>query len=97
MSIHAKRLEEEIKKEVSKILLQDLGDPRIGFSTVSRVVLNNDFRAAAIYISVLDLVKSAPTLEVLNKARKRIRWLLAHRIRMRRIPDITFYLDETCS
>jgi ribosome-binding factor A len=95
MSIHAKRLEEEIKREVSKIMTQDLADPHLGFATVSRVALNSDFRAAAIYISVLDPVQSTPTLTVLNKARKRIRWLLAKRIRIRRIPDITFHLDET--
>ena len=97
MSIHAKRLEEEIKKEVSRIMMQDLADPRIGFATVSRVALNSDFRIAAIYVSVLDPEQSTPTLIVLNKARKRIRWLLAHRIRMRRIPDIAFYLEETWS
>lgn len=95
MSIHVKRLEEQIKKEVSKILLQDLGDPRIRLASVSKVSLKNDFRAAAIYISVLDPLQGIPTVNVLNNARKRVRWLLAHRIRMRRIPSITFYLDKT--
>lgn len=95
MSIHAKRLEEEIKKEVSRIMTHDLADPRIGFATVSRVALSNDFRSASIHVSVLDPVQSGSTLAVLNKARKRIRWLLAKRIRMKRIPDITFFLEET--
>ncbi len=95
MSIHEKRLEEQIKKEVSKILSQDLGDPRIRLATVAKVTLQNDLRAAAIYITVLDPAKASPTIAALNNARKRVRWLLAHRIRMRRIPSITFYLEKT--
>lgn len=95
MSIHAKRIEEEIKKEVSRIMTQELADPRLGFATVSRVTVKNDFRTATIHISVLDPEQGDTTLTVLNRARKRIRWLLASRMKMRRIPDITFRLEET--
>jgi ribosome-binding factor A len=95
MSFHAKRLEMEIKKEVSRIMTQDLADPRIGFATVSRVTLKSDLRSASIHISVLDPAQATPTLAVLNKAKKRIRWLLAQRIKMRRIPDITFFQEES--
>jgi ribosome-binding factor A len=94
MSIHAKRVEEEIKREVSRILSMELADPRMGFATVSRVSLTGDFRNATIYISVLDAGQTISTLTVLNKAKRRIRWLLAKRIRVRRVPDIAFCLDE---
>ena len=93
-SFHAKRIEEEIKKEVSKIVSQELGDPRIGFVTISRVSLNRDLRLAHIFITVFNQTDKTTTLIILNRAKKHIRWILAQRMRFRRVPDINFQMED---
>lgn len=92
---HKKRFEEEIKKEVTKIVMQELSDPRIGIITVSRVLLTKDFHSAKVFISVFDAEKSELTIVILNKAKKRIRWLLSKRIKVRRVPELAFFAEDS--
>ena len=47
------RLAEEIKKEVSDMLLHEIKDPRVGFVTITDVEVSPDLRTAKIYASVL--------------------------------------------
>jgi ribosome-binding factor A len=94
-TFHKKRFEEEIKKEVSRIVIQELSDPRIGIITISRVSLSKDLHSAKIFITVLDSEKSESSLLVLNKAKKRIRWFLSKRIQVRRVPELTFFAEES--
>ncbi|TET17311.1 MAG: 30S ribosome-binding factor RbfA [Candidatus Cloacimonadota bacterium] len=93
-SFHVQRIEEEIKKEVSKIVAQELDDPRIGFVTISRVSLNRDLRLAHIFITVFNQTNKTTTLIILNRAKKHVRWLLAQRMRFRRVPDISFQMED---
>ncbi|MCK4233293.1 30S ribosome-binding factor RbfA [candidate division WOR-3 bacterium] len=93
-SFHRNRIEEEIKKIVSNIIIQELSDPRIGIVTISRVSLTNDLHSAKIFISVLDTEKIDTTTLILNKAKKRIRWFLSKKIKVRRVPELIFYNDK---
>jgi len=47
------RLGEQIREEVSQIILGELSDPRIGFVTVTDVEVSSDLRNARIYVSIL--------------------------------------------
>jgi len=93
ISFHQRRIEEEIKKEVSRIIVQELTDPRIGFVTISRVSLTKDLHSARLFITVLNSGNSSLTLLILNNAKKYIRWLLAKRIRVRSVPELHFYIE----
>ena len=67
--LRIEKLQELIKQEMSKMLLTDLKDPRIGFVTVTDVEMTGDLREAKIYVSVMggsEQVKSS--LEGLNSA-----------------------------
>lgn len=94
--LRASRVAEEIKKEVTQMLRDELKDPRIGFVTVTSVEVTPDIRYARIYVSVLGSAEDTKqTLIALNKARGFIRSELGKRIRLRYTPEIEFRFDES--
>ncbi|MBR0061107.1 MAG: 30S ribosome-binding factor RbfA [Selenomonadaceae bacterium] len=95
-NLRIEKLQELIKQEMSKMLLKELKDPRIGFVTVTDVEMTGDLREAKIYVSVMggeEQVKSS--LEGLNSALGFIRREIGHRIRLRFTPEISFALDTS--
>ena len=78
MSERLKRLQEEIKKEVSFIIQQRVKDPRLGFVSITDVELSRDYAYCKIFISVLgDETEREQTMEGLTKATGFIRSELA--------------------
>ena len=95
-NLRIEKLQELIKQEMSKMLLKELKDPRIGFVTVTDVEMTGDLREAKIYVSVMggeEQVKSS--LEGLNSALGFIRREIGHLIRLRFTPEISFALDTS--
>ena len=91
-----KRVEAELKDEVSRIIHNDLKDPRLGFITVMKVKLTPDLRSAKIYYSVLGDEKSKKSSKIgFKQAKGYIRKLIAQRLRLRFTPEISFSLDDT--
>ena len=94
--LRIEKLQELIKQEMSKMLLKELKDPRIGFVTVTDVEMTGDLREAKIYVSVMggeEQVKSS--LEGLNSALGFVRREIGQRIRLRFTPEISFALDTS--
>ncbi|TCS79242.1 30S ribosome-binding factor RbfA [Pectinatus cerevisiiphilus] len=96
MGVRVEKIQEQIKQEVSAIILRELKDPRIGFVTVTKVDVSSDLGNAKIYVSILGNKKQfADTWEGLRHSVGYIRQELAKRIRIRFIPEIAFYPDTT--
>ena len=94
--LRIEKLQELIKQEMSKMLLTDLKDPRIGFVTVTDVEMTGDLREAKIYVSIMggaEQVKSS--LEGLQSALGFIRREIGQRVRLRFTPEISFALDTS--
>ena len=94
--LRIEKLQELIKQEMSKMLLKELKDPRIGFVTVTDVEMTGDLREAKIYVSVMggaEQVKSS--LEGLNSALGFVRREIGQRIQLRFTPEISFALDTS--
>lgn len=92
----AQRLAEVIRAEASDIIRQGLKDPRIGFVSVTDVVVSGDLRHAKIFVSVLgDEEAKQRTMAALNRATGHVRSLLSARLAMRFVPGIHFRLDES--
>jgi len=90
------KLEEAFKQEISQLIQRELKDPRIGFTSVTRVTITGDLRLATVYVSVLGSEpEKKSTLEGLTRATGFIRSELSRRIRMRHTPELTFCLDES--
>ena len=94
--LRIEKLQELIKQEMSKMLLRELKDPRIGFVTVTDVEMTGDLREAKIYVSVMgDDEKIKSSLEGLNSALGFIRREIGQRVRLRFTPEISFALDTS--
>ena len=85
-----------LKAEISAIIQTRVKDPRIGFVTITDVVPSPDLRTAKVYVSVLgDNLQKKRSLNVLRKANAFIQNELGARVRLRYLPVLTFYPDES--
>lgn len=90
------RLGEQIREEISALLVGGLRDPRIGFATITGVRVTPDLRQAWVYVSVLGTAEEQEqSLEGFRAAKSFIRRELAHRLSIRRVPDLAFELDRS--
>lgn len=91
------RVEQEVQREVNDILLKRVRDPRVEGVTITGVELTGDLQHAKIYYSILS--NSAHDVEKaqagLDKATGLIRSELGARIKIYKIPDLTFVQDES--
>ncbi|MHC4605894.1 MAG: 30S ribosome-binding factor RbfA [Planctomycetota bacterium] len=90
------KLEREIVRETSQIILYEMKDPRLGFVTVTRAKISDDYRYAKVFISVLgEEGKKRLTMQGLEHARGFVQRSLSRRIPMRTFPELAFVLDES--
>ena len=95
-SQRAERVQEAIRQEISKIVHDEIKDPRLGFITITGVELTRDLRYAKIYFSVFGDTKARHlALKGLVSARKYIKGLLADRVKLKFMPEIEFKIDES--
>lgn len=94
-NVRANRVAEQMRKEIGEILSQKIKDPRIGFVTVTDIEVTGDLQQAKVFISVLgDDKEKEDTLLGLSKANGFIRAEIGQRIRLRKVPELMFELDE---
>jgi ribosome-binding factor A len=90
------RISEELKKEISDILFQDIKDPDIGFVSIIKADVSHDLRVAKVYYSVIG---DDEVVEKTQKAMKRsagfIRRELAARMSLRYTPELVFIYDTS--
>ncbi|WP_425278637.1 30S ribosome-binding factor RbfA [Defluviitalea saccharophila] len=92
------RINEEIKKELSDIIRQDLKDPRINQTMVSvlNVDTTNDLKYCKIYISIMgDEEQKQGVIDGLKSASGFIRREIARRINLRNTPELIFKMDDS--
>ena len=91
------RISEEVKKEISSIIHNDLKDPRLP-DMVSIISCNvtKDLRFAKVFVSVLgDEQQKKNAISALKSAAGFIRRELGHRLQLRYTPEIHFELDTS--
>ncbi|MBU2063347.1 MAG: 30S ribosome-binding factor RbfA [Candidatus Omnitrophica bacterium] len=97
MSLRSEKVAQWLKEEVSKIIHDEIKDPRIGFLTISKVEISADLRFAKIYYSILGTEEQQKSAQQgLKSAYKYIRRLLGERLKIKFTPDICFKLDKSC-
>ena len=95
-SNRVRKVELQVKDEVSKIIVTRIKDPRVGFVTVTAVEMTADLKSAQIFVSVMGAQsQKTETISSLNDASKYIRAELNQRLKLRYSPSITFRLDDT--
>lgn len=91
------RINEEIKKEVSEIIRNEVRDPRLtAMVSVTRVDVTKDLRYAKIFVSIFGSEdEKKNTLSALKNSSGFIRREVGHRVNLRFTPEITIELDNT--
>lgn len=94
----ARKVGEQIKKEVSQIIGTVLKDPRLSaLISVTGVRVSRDLRYASIYVSIYSSGegKKEQALQALERATGFVRGEIGRRIRLRFVPEISFHLDNS--
>jgi ribosome-binding factor A len=95
-SARPERVQEALRQEISRIVQNEIRDPRLGFLTITAVELTRDLRFARVYFSVLgEDKKKHLALKGLNSAKGYIKGLLSDRIKLKFMPDMEFKIDES--
>ena len=90
------RVDEEIKKQVSMILMNDIKDPNLsGLISVTKAKVTPDLKYAKVYVSILNAKDVKKDLGILKKSAGLTRSLLAKRMNLRITPEIIFELDDS--
>ena len=85
-----------IQKEISQMLMKSIKDPRIGFITITKVTVSEDFRLAKVYFSVAGTLEERErSMRGLDSAKGYVRKELGRRIRLRYTPEIIFQFDPS--
>ncbi len=91
------RINGEVQKELSRIIQNEIKDPRIApMTSVVAVEVAPDLKTCKAYISVLgDEKAAADTLLGLKSAEGYVRRQIAHSVNLRNTPEIRFILDQS--
>ena len=96
-SIKNTRVNGEVQRELSNIILTEIKDPRINTMTsVVKVEVTPDLKMCKAYISVLGTdEQKKDTIDGLKSAQGFIKNRIAKVINLRNTPEIKFILDES--
>ena len=97
MSRKTEKVNSLFREEISQLLLREVKDPRLsGVISVTEVIITPDLRYAHIYVSMMGSEEGKKgIISGLESASGFMRRELAHRIQMRRIPELIFVRDDS--
>ena len=97
MTRRIQRLNNLIRLEISELLQRQVKDPRLGsFVTITEVSIAPDLRHARIFVShVGRKEEKQATLSALTSASSFFRRELSKRLRLRRVPELSFQWDDS--
>jgi ribosome-binding factor A len=92
----AKRLGEQIQRELTELLRRDVKDERIGNVTITAVSVGGDLRTAKVYYLIFGKEGPDPKVQQgLTSAAGFLRNALSKALMIRYTPTLTFELDTT--
>ncbi len=90
------RLQSQMVKDLAAVIMEDLKDSIPYMLTFTRVEITKDLRSAKVYFSVLGKEKAVEeSLDFLKRHNGIIRKMLGNRMRIRRIPELSFRYDSS--
>ena len=90
------RVGEQIREDLTELITREVHDPGIGFITITRVDVTPDLQQARVhYTSLGDDRARRETRRALERAGPFLRRQLGRRLRLRRVPELQFFYDES--
>lgn len=93
--LRKERLQQAIKQELSKILLEEMNDERLKFVTITDVELSDDQKYLKVYFSTMPGKNSEQILQSLERVKGYVSGEVARTLRLRFAPEIKFELDNS--
>ena len=94
------RIGDQMQRELAVLIPREVKDPRLGFVTVTAVEVSRDLSHAKVFITLMgenEAVKVTQNLHILNEASGYLRMLLGKVMKLRSVPQLHFYFDESIS
>jgi len=96
LSTRTDRVSDLIKDEISRLLLREVRDPRVGFVTITGAAVSPDLKNVRVFVSILGEPQARQeSLKALNSAAGYFKRMLFRNLRLRFAPTILFRLDES--
>jgi ribosome-binding factor A len=90
------RVGEELRHSLAELLAREVHDPGLGFVTITGVRVSPDLQIARVmYTSFGDEKARKDTAKALGRATPFLRRAIGQRLRLRRVPELTFHFDES--
>ncbi len=95
MSLRHDRLESDMKKVISNIIRNDVKDRDLMLVTISEVTVTKDLsNAKVLFTSLGGEGKQQADLNALNNAKGFIKKQLSQKMKIRKVPNLTFAYDN---
>ncbi len=92
----ARRVGEQIQRELSVLIREELQDPRLGMVSISAVEVSKDLAHAKVFVTTLGSGEEAQkSIEALTGAAGYLRRLLGQRLVIRSVPQLHFRHDRS--
>ncbi|MCD4779328.1 MAG: 30S ribosome-binding factor RbfA [Candidatus Omnitrophica bacterium] len=90
------KVNQQLKKDISRIIRKELSDPRFTFITITHVETSKDLRQAKVFFSLLgETDQIEGILSSLDRVRGIIRKYVGKCITMRYTPELHFFYDSS--
>jgi len=92
----ARRVADQIQRELPELIRQEVKDPRVGMLTITEVEVNRDMEFAKVFFTTLGgQAEHEACLEGLKRASGFLRTQLSHRMQLRVVPKLSFVYDHS--
>jgi ribosome-binding factor A len=92
----ARRVADQIQRELPELIRQEVKDPRVGMLTITEVEVNRDMEFAKVFFTTLGgQPEHDECLLGLQRASGFLRSQLSHRMQLRVVPKLTFVYDRS--
>jgi ribosome-binding factor A len=95
-NIRQRKIADAIMRELAGVVNREIKDPRKGYITLTHVRVTADLGWAYIYFSVMGEQEKAKDNEaILNRSASFLKGFIAKSLKMRKTPQLKFFLDDT--
>jgi ribosome-binding factor A len=96
MSIRTDKVAGEVQQSLARLFQTDFQDLSDGLITVTKVRMAADLKSGRVYVSLLGGTQvPEKVLKAIQAETPRLRAALARLVRMKFVPDLHFYYDDT--
>jgi len=95
VSRRLEKVNSQIKREIMQIIQKEVDDPCMELVSITKVKTTSDLKEAHIYFSVLREEDTEKVLKILNRMKNYLRRLLGRRMRIKILPSLKFFPDDS--